>query len=502
MDSHHEIERTYEPAPGQSVPDLTDLPGVVAVAAPHQVELSATYFDTPDLALVRAGVSLRRRTGGPDEGWHLKVPSQLGRDEIRLPLARSRRSVPAALRRVVLGWTRHAELVLVATVGTSRTTYALLDGDGNQLAELADDRVTATAEGSPETVTWREWELELVAGGPELLEAADGLLGRAGVRPSEQPRKIARALGDRLPRPAKVRKVGPGKPSGRLLQARLTDQVAELLRHDSEIRRGLPVGVHQARVCCRRLRGALATFRPLVDAEVTDPIRNELQWLQRALGDARDAHVVHERLLALVDEEEQVIGPVRRRLDRTYRARAREAQRVLTDVLSSDRYVALLDDLDRLTAAPPWTGEADRPAKEMLRKRVLKDWKRLSRRVEALEASPGDTATHDEALHDVRKAAKRLRHALEVVEPVWKKESKPMRRLAKLTTRALGERQDTVLTRQDLVAIANTAAQDGENSFTYGRLHHREEVVTDEQERRFERRWRSASRKQVTGWLA
>jgi CHAD domain-containing protein len=171
-------------------------------------------------------------------------------------------------------------------------------------------------------------------------------------------------------------------------------------------------------------------------------------------------------------------------------------------VLSSDRYVALLDDLDRLTAAPPWTGEADRPAKEMLRKRVLKDWKRLSRRVEALEASSGDPATHDEALHDVRKAAKRLRHALEAVEPVWKKESKPMRGLAKLTTRALGERQDTVLTRKDLVAIADTAAQDGENSFTYGRLHHREEVVTYEQERRFERRWSSASRKQLTGWLA
>jgi hypothetical protein len=45
------------------------------------------YFDTSDLRLLRAGVTLRRRTGGPDEGWHLKLPAGAdSRDEHRLPL--------------------------------------------------------------------------------------------------------------------------------------------------------------------------------------------------------------------------------------------------------------------------------------------------------------------------------------------------------------------------------------------------------------------------------
>ena len=36
--------------------------------------LTAAYLDTDDLRLARWRVSLRRREGGTDEGWHLKLP--------------------------------------------------------------------------------------------------------------------------------------------------------------------------------------------------------------------------------------------------------------------------------------------------------------------------------------------------------------------------------------------------------------------------------------------
>ena len=75
-----------------------------------------------------------------------------------------------------------------------------------------------------------------------------------------------------------------GKPAARAVQRRLAKQVAELLRRDSEIRRGEDEGVHRARVACRRLRSALATFRPLVDRDVTDPLRDEIKWLGLAAG--------------------------------------------------------------------------------------------------------------------------------------------------------------------------------------------------------------------------
>ena len=50
-------------------------------------------------------------------------------------------------------------------------------------------------------------------------------------------------------------------------------------------------------------------------------------------------------------------------------------------MLSSDRYFDLLAALDRLVQDPPWTAEASRPAREVLRPRVRRDWKRLRRQV-------------------------------------------------------------------------------------------------------------------------
>jgi CHAD domain-containing protein len=501
MDVHHEVERTYQPGPDEPVPDLTRLPSVASVGAPHSVELTATYFDSLGLPLTRAGVSLRRRVGGTDEGWHLKIPSGAGRDEIHLPLGRSQRTVPVALRRVVLAWTRNADLAPIATVVTHRTAYDLLDVDGGRLAELADDRVSATAEGAPQPLEWREWELELDAGDPALLKAADKLLRKAGVPLSESPRKIVRALGDRLSPPVNLGPIGPDRPAGRVLQLRITEQVAELLRRDSEVRRGLPSGVHQARVVCRRLRSALATYRPLLDREVTDPIRVELQWLQEALGEARDAHVVHQRLGILVDDDRHVVGPVRRRLDRTYDAKARDAQAVVTEVLASERYLRLLDDLDTLAAAPPWTDQAEQDATTVLRPLVRKDWKRLAARVDALEAAGDDRDARDHALHEVRKAAKRLRYAVETVQPVWGRKTKRLRRFAKTVTQVLGEHQDTVVSRADLLAVAAEAAAAGEDAFTYGRLHHGDEVLADELRERFARAWSDASPEKLTAWL-
>src|SRR5215475_5052938 len=70
-----EIERKYDAPESGRLPDLQDLPGVDAVAQPVEHHLEATYFDTPELRLVRHGITLRRRTGGADDGWHLKLPT-------------------------------------------------------------------------------------------------------------------------------------------------------------------------------------------------------------------------------------------------------------------------------------------------------------------------------------------------------------------------------------------------------------------------------------------
>jgi CHAD domain-containing protein len=492
---HREVEQTYAPPPGASLPDLTMLPGVVGLGDPEVVELSAAYFDTPDLALLRSGVTVRRRTGGHDEGWHAKVPAGTGRDEVQRPLGVSDGVPPAELLALVRGWTRGAPVGEVARIETRRTERALLGADGTVLAELAQDEVTGT-DGDGRRTAWCEWELELVDGEASLLASADELMEGAGVAVSRVPRKIQHVLGGRLaPQP----RTGSAESAGEVLRGRLAEQVEELLRRDSQIRRGMPEGVHQARVACRRLRAALATFRPVVDRAVTDPVRDELRWFGRELAEARDAVVVRRRLEAMVEGEPRgLVGDeVRPRLATTYDGRGRAAAGAVAATLDSDRYFALLDALERLVATPPFTAQADRTADEVMLARVRKDWERLAAGVAGL----GRGSSPDPAWHQVRKDAKRLRYAAEALEPVRRKKARRLAGAAKMLTSHLGERQDTVVARSHLVDIAAEAEAAGEGSFTWGRLHAREEAGAAALDRAFPSVWASASRKRLRSWL-
>lgn len=85
-DTKREIERKYEATDDNQLPDLTRVPGVSAVIDKGVAELDATYYDTPDQRLAAGALTLRRRTGGDDAGWHLKFPVAPDvRDEIRAP---------------------------------------------------------------------------------------------------------------------------------------------------------------------------------------------------------------------------------------------------------------------------------------------------------------------------------------------------------------------------------------------------------------------------------
>ncbi|MEJ7833038.1 MAG: CYTH and CHAD domain-containing protein [Nocardioides sp.] len=493
MQTQREVERVFALEPDADVPDLAQMAGVARVGEPRIHELSAMYVDTAGLALTRAGVSLRRRTGGADDGWHLKVPVGEDRDEIRAPLGRSGTTARLAMRRAVLAWTRGDPLEEVALLETHRTIIDLYDSNGVVLAEVADDRVVGIPIDSP-PVRWRELEVELADGDPGLLDDIAEWLTGHGIRPSDSPRKIAVVLAGRLGGP--VLTTEPGT-AGAVLHQRLTEQVTELLRRDSEVRRRVPDGVHQVRVTCRRLRAALATFRPLLDREVTEPIREELRWVAHTLGAVRDAEVMHQRLRDLLDEETRatVVGPVRRRLRSTYVEQERIGLQAADELLGSARYFALLASLDALVADPPWTGAAGDDAKEMLRRRLRKERKRVRRRVEASRTltHDGEAEAYDTALHDVRKTAKRFRYAAEAAEPVLGKRAREQLKTAKQLTQVLGERQDTSVTRADLMRIGRAADEAGENTFTYGRLHAREQGRGLELEREFARHWQKLS---------
>jgi inorganic triphosphatase YgiF len=203
MADHLEIEQKFDVEARFTLPGLAGVPGCQQVTAPVTYQLSATYYDTPGNRLAASKITLRRRTGGTDEGWHLKLPSQMvragaqSRREIHAPLSAGQEGqVPAQLADLVSDVTAGLPLGPIASLVTQRTVRTLLDGSSGLLAEVADDQVTARREGGAvEPLRWREVEVEVPESSPpEVLAAAAELLLAAGARPAGKGSKLARVL--------------------------------------------------------------------------------------------------------------------------------------------------------------------------------------------------------------------------------------------------------------------------------------------------------------------
>jgi hypothetical protein len=95
--STKETQAKYSAPADTALPRLDNLPQVAGASGLEELVLQAE-FDTDDLRLMRTGITLRRGTGGSDAGWDLKLPAgNQTRTEIRVPLPRAVRKVPAEL---------------------------------------------------------------------------------------------------------------------------------------------------------------------------------------------------------------------------------------------------------------------------------------------------------------------------------------------------------------------------------------------------------------------
>src|SRR4051794_18967975 len=288
-----EIERKFEVFESTVKPSFEGLSSIGRAERSPSQQLDAVYFDTPAHDLAARHVTLRRRTGGSDAGWHLKLPAGPDtRTEVRTPLDQGAGGdVPAELRDVVLAIIRDRPLGPVARISTDRTVELLFGADGSPIAEFSDDRVVASAgEGEPQQ--WREWELELVEGAsasPDLLDRLANRLLDAGAAPAVHGSKLARVLAgahdDDTPR----------KPKADPIHRAVAEQVDQLVEWDRAVRADVDDSVHQMRVTTRKLRSLLqsseGTFGISSDAWVLD----ELRQLASVLGVARDAEVLAQR---------------------------------------------------------------------------------------------------------------------------------------------------------------------------------------------------------------
>ncbi|HUQ60819.1 CYTH and CHAD domain-containing protein [Lentzea sp.] len=484
-----ETERKYEAPSDASLPDLTEITGVAT--GPEEFDLEATYFDTDDYRLARAGVTLRRRAGGEDEGWHLKLPAgEDSRQEIRVPLGRAVKTPPKDLSSLVRAHTRGNTLAPVAEIRTNRRRWQLTNNNGDLLAEVVDDVVTAQTMGSSTTTTsWREIEVELGESGTrKLLDTVEGHLVHAGITPSSSKSKLSQVIGvkrDAIPTITKK------STAGEVVLAYLHEQRAALQNQDPRVRTNEHDAIHQMRVATRRSRSALQAYGKIVDREATRALTDELKWLAAILGTSRDLEVLRTRFEEALHTlpPELALGDVAARMTRHFAPLEAKAHKDSVAALDSKRYFTLLNDIDTLLTTPPLTKLAAGKAKDVLPSLVEKARHRLDLRVEAALQSTNS----DEPLHEARKAAKRLRYSAEVAEPALGKHATTLRKRAKDVQTLLGDHQDSVVARPVLLDLG----RGDENGFTFGLLYGREVELAHKTEAALPALWQKLSKEHL-----
>ena len=410
--------------------------------------LRSVYFDTPELDLRREGVALRVRREGRGFVQSVKT-TEAGRAglfargewECPVPDAQPRLeaipdpAVRARLARCVAG--RELGPMVETLV---RRTHRLVARDQ---ARIRCDLDVGEVRTPKSTARICELELELVDGDPRhLYELALELAAAVPLRPATEgkaERGFALLTGE-APAPQRARRprLRPDDNLDEALAAIFQSGLEQLARNETPAWLGLdPEGVHQLRVGVRRLRSVFSLLRAYLPAEHADPLRQELRWLGRALGPARDMDVfLEERLdpiVALYPTE-----PALKRLHESARELRAQAYDDVRRALESPRYPALVLQLGAFLAGRRWRDQPLSPESARLfgpardvagpllarrRRKVMRLGRQLAER-------------SIEERHALRIALKRLRYATEFFGGLYA-DARPER-----TYRRLGRLQD------------------------------------------------------------
>lgn len=462
------MKTTFEHEVKLTPPDGFTLPDVGGERRPERTFVS-TYHDTSDLRLARYGVTLRHRVEEGAGLWQLKIPRGVARIELEQagPPARP----PGELLALLPAFLRGEGLVRVARLRTRRQTI-VVDG-----VEVVDDAI-AVFDGARIRRRFRELEIEYQGGNERSLKRVLKALERAGATPGELWPKLFRAL-DLAPQRGTAT-IGRKTPPGAALAIQLSRQYEGLLEHDPGTRLGTdPEDLHQMRVATRRLRAFLRAAAPLVDPDWTRTLQDELGWLGRGLGPARDLDVLQQYLENEIGQLEPD-GAALAGLIESVEADREAARAAAIAELTSTRYLTLLDRLDE-AAEPPLSG-----AEIALRDIFAQELDRTAVVVAALPEDPTDNE-----LHGARIQVKRARYAAELAAGELGKKSGGFVDAAKEVQDVLGEHQDAVVA-EDVVRTWLTGNPSA--ALAGGRLIERQRMRRDTARAAWPGAWRQLER--------
>ena len=472
---HREVERKLRVHPGFTFPDLVTEAVIARWEPMDPFEMTAVYYDTAALSLFRWKITMRRRTGGSDEGWHLKLPvvkaDSSTRDELQLPLsAGAPGSVPASLADIVSPLVREESLRPVVTVKTLRTPYRVFDADDVELVEIVDDHVSVFDLDGKQTTVFREIEVETKDAANEVALTLMDAIAEAFVSAGAVPGSVSKAASALGPAATAPPDISPLRMTTRdgvavdALRAMIGEHARHLLFADVGVRRDQPDSVHQMRVAARRLRSMLRTFGTLFEPTSAEALRVELAWMASELGLIRDTEVMLKRLI----NDAKTLDPnsklIKEAITPWLEDRLSGARSSALAALRSDRHVYLLEDLVRAANDPLVANEAFLPCEEILPPLVAREWKALRKAVEGLTLE-----TASVVWHRARIKAKHARYAVEAMAPIFGTEVENFANELAKVTEVLGDHQDTYVAWHLTIELSDHV--DGPTGFMLGRLH-------------------------------
>lgn len=217
------------------------------------------------------------------------------------------------------------------------------------------------------------------------------------------------------------------------LRAAFQAQVAAIRQQAPAVRTDAsPAELHKLRVAIRRLRSLLRAARPFLADERAESLRGELSELGSAVGAARDADVFLAYLRDATAELDEDAGIVSHLLARAEAGRL-EAYGSARAALDSPAFARLLQALDAFCSSVVIRDGS-------LNGLVHTEARKLQRAMRDVET--------DEALHEARIKAKRVRYAAEVSG------DKNVVARAKRFQDVVGEHQDAVFAEERLRALS------------------------------------------------
>ena len=245
-------------------------------------------------------------------------------------------------------------------------------------------------------------------------------------------------------------------------------------------------GVHQMRVCLRRMRSALTVFRTAIPKKATKSFAKDMRWASKALDRARDLDVYITENLASKRKGRQ------RSLRKIAERHREEAYGKVGSFIKGQRYADLCKKLSEWTHAKAWREQLSTSQQDKLRENITPFSARVLENHRSAILAYGTEIEHldSETLHRLRIECKKLRYATEFFAPLYGDQMKAFTGHLKNLQDLLGALHDTAVMKGLQEDLLKTKKNKKLVSFTR-KLERRRQKEAQKILKKLSSRWRS-----------